>query len=74
MRGIIRKNENLVNVEDEIKSIKNYLELQQMSLSNPPAYRIDVDPSLKYQKIPPMAILTFVENSVKHGMKEQKNW
>ena len=28
MRGIIRKNENLVNVEDEIKSIKNYLELQ----------------------------------------------
>ena len=24
-----------------------------MSLSNPPAYRIDVDPSLKYQKIPP---------------------
>ena len=72
MRGIIRKNENLVNVEDEIKSIKNYLELQQMSLSNPPAYRIDVDPSLKYQKIPPMAILTFVENSVKHGMQEQK--
>lgn len=72
MRGIIRENENLVTIEDEVKSIKNYLELQQMSLSNPPDYRIDVDSSLKYLKIPPMAILTFVENSVKYGMHEQK--
>lgn len=72
MRGLIRKEDILIYLQDEVKNVRNYLELQEMGLAKKPEYSIDFDPALGTIKIPPMTILTFVENSVKHGMCEQK--
>lgn len=67
LRRMFRNNSVLISVSDEMENVRNYILLQQMSLSNPPACNIDIDTSLMDFPIPPLSILTFVENSVKHG-------
>ncbi|MFR2563140.1 MAG: ATP-binding protein [Anaeromassilibacillus sp.] len=50
-----------------MRSVKRYLLLEQMSASCPPVCEIDADERLLDFQVPPMSILTFVENSVKHA-------
>ncbi len=53
---------------DEIESIENYLELQQMRFSNQFDYTISGNMStLENDSIPPMMIQPFVENAIYHG-------
>ncbi len=56
-----------VPLQDELRSVKRYLLLEQMSASCPPVCEIDADERLLDFQVPPMSILTFVENSVKHA-------
>lgn len=56
-----------ISIEEEVNNVKNYIELQQISLSMPPQCFIYCDESLKSVLIPPLTILTFVENCVKHA-------
>ena len=72
IRSMFRNNPSFISVRDELHSVSNYMLLQQMSLSNHPQYRIDVDEELLDCKIPPLSILTFVENSVKYGAQLKK--
>ncbi|SHO47237.1 sensor histidine kinase [Anaerocolumna xylanovorans] len=67
LRRMFRNNSVLISVSDEMENVRNYILLQQMTLSNPPSCNIDIDTSLMDFRIPPLSILTFVENSVKHG-------
>ncbi|WP_309642524.1 histidine kinase [Flavobacterium sp.] len=53
---------------DEIESIENYLELQQMRFSNQFDYTISGNMSdLENNSIPPLMIQPFVENAIYHG-------
>lgn len=72
IRSMFRNNPSFISLRDELQSVSNYMRLQQMSLSNQPQYRIDVDEELLDCKIPPLSILTFVENSVKYGAQLKK--
>lgn len=67
LRYLLSDNMTLVPLRDELVSVKRYLLLQQMSASCPPVCKIDADKRLLHFQIPPMSILTFVENSVKHA-------
>ncbi len=73
LRRMFRNNSVLISVSDEMENVRNYILLQQMSLSNPPSCNIDIDTSLMDFQIPPLSILTFVENSVKHGRQMDRN-
>lgn len=73
LRRMFRNNSVLISVSDEMENVRNYILLQQMSLSNPPSCNIDIDTSLMDFQIPPLSILTFVENSVKHGRQTDRN-
>jgi hypothetical protein len=53
---------------DEEKLVAAYLDLMQMRMPDRLAFRIDVDPSLRTVAFPPMALLTLVENAVRHGI------
>ena len=64
---IFRDNGDLVMIDRELKSCQNYISLQKLNLSNPPIYSMSVDAIAKEIMIPPITLLTFVENCFKHG-------
>jgi signal transduction histidine kinase len=47
---------------------RSYLELMQMRLPDRLAFAIDIDPALRTLHLPPMTLLTLVENAVRHGI------
>ncbi len=72
---LIRQNFNAVNVavinlEDEIDRLKNYLELEQIRLENKFEYFIEIDGGFSEDVffIPSMIIQPFAENAVWHGI------
>lgn len=59
-----------IDLQDELQSIRLYLELEQMRFKNSFSYEItlidDLDPE-EYE-IPPMLIQPFIENAIWHGL------
>ncbi|HDP74412.1 MAG TPA: hypothetical protein ENN49_00785 [Bacteroidales bacterium] len=64
-----------ITIDQEIKTIKLYLILQQLRFPNKFEYEIDVDPIInkKQVNIPPMLIQPFIENSIVHGIMHKKS-
>jgi signal transduction histidine kinase len=48
--------------------VRAYLELMQMRMPDRLQYEIAIDPALNDLRIPPMTLLTLVENAVRHGI------
>jgi hypothetical protein len=71
MRNVLELNRHeMISLEDEITSLKNYIELQQMRFANMFDYRIDVQNlDTEAIMIPPMLLQPFVENAIEHGFK-----
>lgn len=71
MRNVLELNRHdLIPLEDEIGSLKNYIELQQMRFEHAFSYSIDTDGTdVDAILIPPMLVQPFVENSIEHGFK-----
>ncbi len=63
--------EEFVSLFDEIEMLRNYIELEKMRLSGKFDYEIRVDESIEteFVNVPPMLVQPFVENAIKHGMK-----
>ncbi|MGY4385787.1 two-component system LytT family sensor kinase [Pedobacter sp. UYP24] len=61
-------NENLLSLEDEVKMLTDYLEMEQLRFNF--QFEMQVDPSLNQANIevPAMLLQPFVENAVKHGV------
>jgi len=53
---------------DEIGLVRAYLELMRMRMPDRLDFAIDVEPPLEAIEFPPMALLTLVENAVRHGI------
>lgn len=70
-RYMMRDNFLLVSSETELENVENYITLQQMTAFYPISCHIDMDDSLKNFMIPPLSVLTFVENSIKHAKPAQ---
>lgn len=59
-----------ITLEEEISTLKNYIELQQLRLNNSFDYQIDYKDDLDAgMRIPPLLIQPFVENAIEHGLK-----
>ena len=56
-----------VLLSDEINHIKDYIELEKMRFNNTLDVNFKYDNILKTNKIAPMLLLPFIENSFKHG-------
>ncbi len=48
--------------------VRAYLELMQMRMPDRLSFGIDVDPALRATRLPPLSLLTLVENAVRHGI------
>ena len=66
LRAVLKDHDMIVPLEKELDSVRSYVKLQQMSSARPPEYEEDVSPQLMQFGIPPMFLLTFVENSFKY--------
>ncbi|RLD69590.1 MAG: hypothetical protein DRJ10_21360, partial [Bacteroidetes bacterium] len=66
--------EEFITLEKEIKTLQNYLELQQLRYNNKFDYILDVDPLIQTDliQIPPMLAQPFIENAIEHGIKHLK--
>lgn len=71
IRNILNNSEsNSITVEEEVITLRLYLELEVMRFENSFSYTITVDPEINPMqvKIPSMLIQPYVENAVKHGI------
>ena len=67
LRFIFRDSMKRIPLSQELRSIRDYMQLQTLCDANPPQCRMDIDASLDDFLIPPLSLVTFVENSVQHG-------
>jgi sensor histidine kinase YesM len=59
-------------LEREATLIESYLELQRVRMGRRLAYGLDIAPELRGLEVPPMMLLTLVENAIKHGLAPQR--
>ncbi len=66
--------EDLITLEQEIRILETYLDLEKLRFMDCFEYSINVDKNLDEQvvRIPPMLIQPFVENAIIHGMKDKE--
>lgn len=74
MRLILENSrDKFVNLEDEMKAIEYYLDLQKLRFNKSLNWSIDYKNEFDEEiLIPPMLIQPFVENSLKHGFRVMK--
>lgn len=72
LRGVLEQNrKDFIELSEEINSLNNYIQLQQMRYVAVFDYEIFVDGDLSLENtlIPPMLIQPFVENAIEHGFR-----
>lgn len=57
-----------VPLEDELRFMENYIELEKLRLSGAPDVRFRIDGDLTGKRMAPMLLIPFVENGFKHGL------
>lgn len=67
MRYLFKDSTEYILLGEELDLVEHYLEVVTKTYGQKFDYSIDVDPALEGQKIPPLVIQTFVENSIKYG-------
>jgi len=75
MRKILEtNNKESINLEDEIKILEGYLEIESLRFSNAFEWEIFVDITVNTAKIniPHMMIQPFIENAIWHGLLHKK--
>jgi hypothetical protein len=60
--------EGTPTLQREESLVRAYLELMQMRMPDRLHYSIAIDPALHGLRLPPMTLLTLVENAVRHGI------
>jgi len=71
LRNVLEQNtKEFIELDEEIASLHNYLQLQQMRFANLFDYQISIN-QLEAENIliPPMLIQPFVENAIEHGFR-----
>lgn len=64
-------NENYISLEEELNMLDNYLSIQKLLHNNNFNFLIEITEQLETEAIliPPMLIQPFIENAIKHGLK-----
>lgn len=71
MRYSIKRGDNLVTVEEDIKQLKNYLEIQEFRYRDKFKSELQVDEALLKEWIPALIIQPLVENAMVHGLESK---
>jgi ligand-binding sensor domain-containing protein len=75
MRLILDNSRNeWVSLENELKALKLYIEMESLRFDNVFSYQVVVDPTVDatITQLPPMLIQPYVENAIWHGLLHRK--
>lgn len=72
-RKLLLWNKDLIELQEEIGFIKEYMEIQQYRYEEELDFEISVDEDLMKLKIPKMTLQTFVDNACEHGFSESQD-
>jgi signal transduction histidine kinase len=64
--------EQAPTLEREAQLVSAYLDLQQVRMGRRLAFSIDIAAQLRATAVPPLMLLTLVENAIKHGIAPQR--
>lgn len=74
MRAILENSrKTMISLEDEVNTLNLYIDLERLRFKNKFKYKLDIDSQIETETsyVPPMLIQPFVENAIKHGLKEK---
>lgn len=69
LRWAISNTENLVELEEEIRNVEDYLSIQQIRYGEALSYTIAVEEEEMKYKVPKMILQPLVENALIHGLE-----
>ncbi|MEM5565717.1 two-component regulator propeller domain-containing protein [Psychroserpens sp. AS72] len=67
---LVNSRKDTITLDQEIKTIRHYIEVERLMAEQPFSYHIDIKTNLDAEEIliPPMLIQPFVENAIRHGI------
>lgn len=63
---------NFVTLKEELDVVKDYLELEKIRFGNRLSFNIEANEQTLNAQVPPLAVMTLVENAIKHGIGKLK--
>lgn len=73
LRGVLTKTSEFCSLDDEIKLVESYLEIEKARFEERLAIRIDVPARLRNVLVPALVLQPLVENAIKHGISENRS-
>ena len=70
LRSIFKDDSKLVTLEAELASVESYVRIQRAGAEYPPQLHLLLDAETSHLLVPPLSLLTFVENSFKHSQRQ----
>ncbi len=70
LRYTVDKRENQVLLQDEIRFVESYLQIQELRLGDKLQTEIGIDPSFDYCQVPKLILQPLVENVIEHALGE----
>ena len=67
-RYLLRAERPMVEIEEELRIVRAYLEIEELRLGPKLRAVVEADPAALHIQIPPLSIQPLVENAVKHGV------
>ena len=65
-------NQKTVSLAEEVRVVRDYLEIEKTRFAGRLRFSIEIPESAEIVKIPPFALQTLVENSVKHAVSKKR--
>ncbi|MBQ1252569.1 MAG: histidine kinase [Firmicutes bacterium] len=72
MRYSLYQVKSTVTLEEEVKTVNDYLMIQETRFQGRLSHRIDIEPSVLMAKMPCMILQPLVENACQHGLEPTK--
>lgn len=72
-RYILRNDKELDLFAKELKMIEEYISVMSIRYPGRLQFNASIEPEVNFVRIPPLLIHNFVENSIKHGLKAERD-
>lgn len=71
LRGMFRDSSKFIPLSTEIRSVESYIRIQQENSQQEILFSLDLNTEAAQAAVPPLCVLTFVENAFKHNTLEK---
>jgi len=71
LRRLLRKQENLTTLRDELSFIDDYLAIEMIRFGDKLQFQKDIEPDTLDRLVPSMLLQPLIENSIRHGLSSK---